>query len=100
MTDTSLNAVLDAAQKLLDEIRLAIERKGAARPAVSVPVQPAEPERKKALLTVPEAAETLSISRATVFKLLKDGDLNSVTVGSRRLIPATEIDRFITDNRA
>lgn len=47
------------------------------------------------LLSVPEAAEVLRIHRATVFALLRDGDLESIQIGRRRLIPLAAIHRFI-----
>ena len=49
------------------------------------------------LLTVEDTAKLLSISRTMVFKLLKVGDLASMTIGAKRLIPRREIDRFIRE---
>ena len=50
---------------------------------------------KVLLLTVEETATALNISKPTVFKLLKSGDLASMTIGAKRLIPRQEVDRFI-----
>jgi excisionase family DNA binding protein len=50
------------------------------------------------LLTIPEAAERLRVHRNTLLKLLQRGELGSVRIGKRRLIPAQEIDRFIKNH--
>ncbi len=42
-----------------------------------------------------EAGESLGISRAGIYRLLQTGDLRSVRVGRRRLIPAAELDRLL-----
>lgn len=52
------------------------------------------------LLTVPAAAETLSMSEATVWNLLATGELESVKVGRSRRIPTDAVDAFITRLRA
>ena len=49
------------------------------------------------LLSVESAAKLLSVHRNTVFKLLRTGDLASLTIGSKRLIPRQELDRFIQE---
>jgi len=49
----------------------------------------------KVLLTVPEAADALGISRATIYRLLASGALASVTVGRCRRIHAKAIDAFV-----
>ncbi|MEO7194316.1 MAG: excisionase family DNA-binding protein [Pseudonocardiaceae bacterium] len=43
------------------------------------------------LLTVEEAAGRLSISRTTMYALLKDGQVNSVRIGRLRRIPFEEL---------
>jgi excisionase family DNA binding protein len=47
------------------------------------------------LLSVREAADNIGLSRSTLYQLIKSGDVNSVTVGSRRLVPAAELERFV-----
>lgn len=47
------------------------------------------------LLTVEDTAKLLSVSRNSVFKLLRSGDLASMTIGAKRLIPRQEVDRLI-----
>jgi excisionase family DNA binding protein len=56
-------------------------------------------ERKAAdnrgALTIGEAAEALRVSEATVGRLLRDGALNSVKVGARRVIPWAAIETYL-----
>ena len=47
------------------------------------------------LKDVPEAAERLRCGRTHVFHLIKTGELRSVRIGRKRLIPASEIDAYV-----
>lgn len=47
------------------------------------------------LLRVSEAADALSISRATLYGLLASGGLPSVRIGSRRLIPREQLIEWV-----
>lgn len=49
---------------------------------------------RRLLLTVPAAAERLSLSRSTVYELIRRGELASVKVGATRRIPADALDAF------
>ena len=53
----------------------------------------------KLLLRVPEAADSLGLSRATVNRLLARGELGSVMIGAARRIPADELRRFVERKR-
>ena len=46
-------------------------------------------------LTIGEAAEALRVSEATVARLLRDGALDSVKVGARRVIPWVAIEDYL-----
>jgi len=48
-----------------------------------------------ALLTVPEAMTALRLSRATVYDLIRSGELGSVKVGRSRRIPAQAVTTFV-----
>ena len=52
-----------------------------------------------AVLTVPETANRLKTSQWTVYKLLRERQLGSIQVGSRRLIPQADFDAFIESRR-
>jgi excisionase family DNA binding protein len=51
------------------------------------------PERKA--LSVVEAGRAVGISRATIYRLIDQGRLASVKIGSRRLVPVGEIDALL-----
>lgn len=47
------------------------------------------------LLTIQEAADYLRIGKRTVERFVALGDIGSVKVGRRRLIQASELDRYL-----
>lgn len=49
----------------------------------------------KRLVSVPEAADLLSIGKSAAWELVKSGDLASVKIGQRRLVPVAAIDSYI-----
>jgi len=51
------------------------------------------------LLTVPEVAAALRLSRPMVFKLLQNGDLEAVRFGKAIRVPAEDVRRLITERR-
>jgi excisionase family DNA binding protein len=51
------------------------------------------------LLTVEEAARRLRIGRTTMYGLISGGDVESVTIGRRRLIPAECLGAYVTTLR-
>ncbi len=50
---------------------------------------------EKVLLTLAEAAEALSIGRTTLRALIRDGEIESVRIGTAIRVPAAEIERWI-----
>jgi len=42
-----------------------------------------------------DAAVVLGLGRTTTYALIRDGQLRSIKVGRRRLIPVSEIKRFL-----
>jgi excisionase family DNA binding protein len=55
-----------------------------------VPVEPA-------LLGVAEAARYLGLGRTEVFILLREQRIRSIKRGRRRLVPRSELDRFVQE---
>lgn len=58
------------------------------------------PERRELygepyLLSQDEVGHHLAVSRTTVWRLIKGGELESVRIGSRTFIPKASIDEFI-----
>jgi len=47
------------------------------------------------LYSVRDAARALAVSRSTLYELISAGELQTVTIGSRRLVPAWEIGQFV-----
>jgi excisionase family DNA binding protein len=54
--------------------------------------------RRALLLTIPEVAAALRISRSSVYRLFDGGQLGWVRVGGTRRVTPAEIDRFITEH--
>lgn len=54
-----------------------------------------EEQRSLALLTIGEACEILRTSKWTIYRLLHEGRLKSVKLGSRRLIPAASLSHLV-----
>ncbi|MER6514705.1 helix-turn-helix domain-containing protein [Nonomuraea sp. NPDC001636] len=48
------------------------------------------------LLTVPEAAEALAISRSKLYQLLATGAVASIRIDGSRRIPVTALNEYIT----
>lgn len=48
------------------------------------------------LLTPEEAARALSVSRATVYDLIKEGALRSVTIGRSRRVPTEAVHEYVS----
>lgn len=55
-----------------------------------------DPNAPRVLVKVEEAARLLSISRSTAYALIGAGDLESVTIGRARRVPADAIESFVT----
>ncbi len=49
----------------------------------------------KLLLSAEEAASRLGVGRTTIFGLLAAGDLQSLKIGRRRLIPTAALAAFV-----
>lgn len=52
-------------------------------------------EAEPVLLSVQDAARALGVGRTEIFLMVKRGDIGSVRIGRRRLIPLAEINRFV-----
>jgi len=52
-------------------------------------------ETQPLLLTIPEAAQSLRVSRSTIYRLINDGLLDTIRIRSRLRIRPSDIDRFL-----
>ena len=50
---------------------------------------------QRLLLTVDETAEALAVSRSTIYRLLKSGDLVATRIGTTVRIPESSVRRFV-----
>ena len=60
-----------------------------------VETAPAERRDAPLLSSIAEAAACLSVGRTTVWALLERGELRSVKIGARRLIPRAELEAYV-----
>lgn len=88
---TEPDPVAAAVAALVAAIRAQVLAEIAAAP----PKPPAEQGLGRELLTLSEARDHLRISRATLDRLMAQGRIGRVKIGSRAFIPAEEIRRFI-----
>ena len=49
---------------------------------------------------VPEACRVLGISRSTIYRLAAEGRIRFIHIGSRTLVPETELDRLANEGAA
>jgi excisionase family DNA binding protein len=64
------------------------------RPVKRTSAEGGEPETVH-LLSVPETAKAINVCRATLYDLFRQGVIQSVKVGRRRLVKSTEVERYI-----
>jgi excisionase family DNA binding protein len=55
---------------------------------------------EKLLYSITEGAPILGVGRTTAYQLVADGEIETVKVGSRRLIPAQALSDFVNRLRA
>lgn len=55
-------------------------------------------EEDRLLLSVNDSMYMMSISRGTFYGLINSGQLESLKIGSKRLIPKDAIEKYIRDN--
>lgn len=54
----------------------------------------------KRLLNINDGCEAIGLGRSTLYRLIRTGQIETVKVGSRRLIPTEAIDQFIDSLKA
>jgi len=67
--------------------------------AFSEPAAPRAAAQLKLVLTVEEAAKRLGIGRSLMYALVKAGDVESVTIGRLRRIPADALTTYVASLR-
>lgn len=46
---------------------------------------------------IPDACQRIGIGRSSLYELIKSGDLKTVRIAGRTLIPESELQRLVTD---
>lgn len=86
---------LERARQLLAElaVALAVEPKG-FRPTRSTATNPGP--RPPRLLSIDDTCQVMSLSRWSVYRLIREGRLDTTKIGARRFVPAESIDQFLS----
>jgi excisionase family DNA binding protein len=63
--------------------------------AAAKPTPP--PARPETVLSIEEVAERLKVSKSLIYKAIADGQMRSIKIGKRRLVPASEVQRLIEE---
>lgn len=50
---------------------------------------------ERLLYSIPEAADQLSVSARVLERLIADGDVSTVKIGRRRLVPAEALEDYV-----
>jgi excisionase family DNA binding protein len=59
-----------------------------------------QPPARRLTLTVEEAAATLGISRASAYEAARRGDIPSIRIGKRILVPRSQLDRLLNPEQS
>jgi excisionase family DNA binding protein len=51
---------------------------------------------ERLIVTVPEAAQLLGVSRMTAYSAVREGSIPSVRIGRRLLVPKAALERLLT----
>jgi len=57
----------------------------------------ADPRDPPKARCIPEACRLLGISRSTIYRLAAEGRIRLIRIGSRTLVPETELDRLASE---
>ena len=56
--------------------------------------------RKRLTMTIPEAAEKLGVSRNLAYDAAKRGDIPTIKIGNRILVPIAAFERLLANEEA
>jgi excisionase family DNA binding protein len=59
-----------------------------------------QPDEHSRIMAPREAAARLGVSRATVYRMIRDGQMPSTTIRGRLRIPAPAFERWLADHSA
>jgi len=86
---------LERARQLLAELALAlaVEPKGISARRSSETIADAQSRR---LLSIDDTCRVMSLSRWSVYRLIREGRLDTTKIGARRFVLAESIDQFLS----
>lgn len=53
----------------------------------------------KILWSIPDSAQQISVGRSMMYELIARGDIGTVKIGRRRLVPHAELERYVAKIR-
>lgn len=57
------------------------------------------PQQYPTLLTIPETAKRLRVSTWTVYQLIRNKELKTLTIASRRFVASDDMEKFINERK-
>lgn len=54
----------------------------------------------KQTLSIPEAAQVLGIGRSAAYEAARNGELPTIRIGKRILVPMIALERMLTESRS
>jgi excisionase family DNA binding protein len=96
MTDTADQLAAAIRQIIDDAVRAALRPQQVPARLPPDPPKPVdEPPPARVLYPLKEIQQMLGLSRTTVYQLLSDGQLPSVTIGRRRFVTAGALNAYV-----
>jgi excisionase family DNA binding protein len=89
-----LRAAIDVLEQIASE-PFQPPKKAVPETSLAPPAPPPEIPPEKLTYTMQEASAVLGIAKSTLYKALAAGKLSAIKLGSRTLIPADELRRWI-----
>jgi excisionase family DNA binding protein len=93
-TEALIEAVAEAATEQLDPEGTGTVAQGVDR-AFELRPEPAPAEARRLTYTVEEVAELLGVSRALAYEAVRRGEVPSLRIGRRILVPRIAIERMV-----
>ena len=69
-------------------------------PPGALPDNPNPQPGERRTLTIKETAASLGISDWMVYEMVKRGEIKTIRIGKRILIPISALDQFVAENRS
>ena len=87
-------------QGKLDQKRKTMLRNPWHNPPGALPDNPNPQPVERRTLTIKETAAPLGISDRMVYEMVERGDIQTIRIGKRILVPISALDQFVNENRS